>query len=68
MKTPPQYEIELLKLADGSRLIRVSDPVTATALERRLDLAKPVWAQKNGLTQALQTLLANELSEIAPTT
>jgi hypothetical protein len=65
MKSTPPYDIELLKLPDGSRLIRVSDPATATALERRLDPAKAVAKQKNAVVDALRSLLARELKETA---
>jgi len=65
MKSTPPYKIELLKLSDGSRLIRVNDPATATTLERRLDPTKPVAKQKNAVVDALRSVLAHGLKEPA---
>jgi hypothetical protein len=63
MSSIQPYQIELLRLPDGTRLIRVNDPATATALERRLDPAKPVVAQKNAVVRALRTVLTQEFNE-----
>ncbi len=49
MNPPAPFPVELLKLADGTRLVRVSDPLTATALERRLDPAQPIARQKEAV-------------------
>lgn len=62
---PPPFQIELIKLADGTRVVRVSDPLTATALERRLDSARPVARQKEAVDRALRAVLERELKATA---
>lgn len=42
-------QITLLKLKDGSRLLRLSKPETGLALERMLNLQRPLLAQKQQL-------------------
>lgn len=65
MNSPAPFQIELLKLADGTRLLRVSDPLTATALERRLDPTQPVTRQKEAVDRALRAVLEGELKPAA---
>ena len=59
------FQIEWLKLADGTRLVRVSDPQTATSLERRLDPTQPVARQKEAVDRALRAVLERELKTAA---
>jgi len=65
MSTESPYTIELLKLANGSRVLRVYDSQTATCLERVVRPDVPVTRQKDCLSQALQSLLERELRENA---
>ena len=61
MNSPEPLQIELLQLADGARILRVTDSLTATALERRLDPAQPVVRQKETVARALRAVLDREL-------
>lgn len=59
------FQFDLLKLADGARLLRVTDPASATAIERRLDPRQPVVRQKEAVARALCAVLERELKETA---
>lgn len=37
-----KIQIDLIKLAGGERLLRLTDPQTGLSLEKRLDSQKPV--------------------------
>jgi hypothetical protein len=63
MNTP--FTIELIKLANGARLLRVIDNGTGTCLERALRPDIPVVVQKKLLSHALHSLLERELKETA---
>ena len=65
MTTPAPLQIELLQLADGARILRVTDPLTATTLERRLDPAQPVVRQKETVARALRAVLDREFKASA---
>jgi len=65
MTSPAPLQIELLKLADGSRILRVTDSLSATALERRLDPTQPVVRQKETVARALRAVLDRELKASA---
>jgi len=65
MNTPAPFHIELLKLAGGDRILRVTDPLTATTLERRIHPARPVVRQKEAVIRALRAVLEGELKETA---
>jgi hypothetical protein len=65
MNPPAPFQIELIELTDGTRIVRVSDPFTATALERRLDHAQPVAQQKEAVDRALRAVLERELKATA---
>ena len=58
MKTRANIQIELLKLTGGDRLLRLSDPESGLALERKLDPKEPVVRQKNRLRAAFEAALA----------
>jgi hypothetical protein len=51
------FRIDLIKLTDGFRVLRVTDAATATTLERRLDPNQPVARQKDAICRALQLVL-----------
>jgi len=59
------FTFELLKLANGTRLMRVVDTGTGTCLERLLRSDVPVARQKKLLSHALHSLLEGELKETA---
>ncbi len=65
MNTPEPFRIELLKLAGGDRILRVTDPLTATVLERRIHPTQPVARQKEAVVRALHAVLERELKEPA---
>jgi hypothetical protein len=44
-----RFEIELVRLPGGDRLLRLADPMSGLALERKLDAARPVHDQKQQL-------------------
>ena len=51
----------LLKLADGSRLLRLSEQESGLCLEKRLDPTEPVFGQKERWTLAFESMLDREL-------
>ncbi|MEO6788039.1 MAG: hypothetical protein ABI318_18085 [Chthoniobacteraceae bacterium] len=61
MNPPAPYRIELLKLADGRRILRVTD----TSLERCVNPKQPVARQKEAVIRALRAVLERELKEPA---
>ena len=65
MNSPAPFHIELLKLADGRRILRVADPLTDTALERCVNPKLPVARQKEAVIRALRAVLDHELKEPA---
>lgn len=52
-----EIRIELVKLAAGDRLLRVSEPLSGLALERVLDATRPVYDQKQQLLDVFKTAL-----------
>jgi hypothetical protein len=58
-------EMLLLKLADGARVLRLSDPKSGLCLEKRLDLAESVARQKERWTQVFTAMLERELGATA---
>jgi hypothetical protein len=54
-------EMLLLKLADGARILRLSEPESGLCLEKRLDPAQPVVRQKERWERVLSTILEREL-------
>lgn len=65
MNPPAPFQIELIRLADGSRVLRATDPQTATTLERHLDSLQPVSRQKEAVDLALRAVLDRELKATA---
>lgn len=55
-----EIELLLLKLADGARILRLSDPVSGLCLEKRLDSKVPVAKQTKHWKQAFQAFLERE--------
>ena len=58
----PQIRIELLKLANGQRLLRLEHPGSGLCLEKRLDEALPVLAQKQRWQRVFEGLVERELA------
>ncbi|MBE2286617.1 MAG: hypothetical protein IAE77_24390 [Prosthecobacter sp.] len=56
MKTVP-IQINLLRLKDGSRLLRLSEPETGLALERVLNPSRPVLRQKQQLKALFEPMI-----------
>jgi hypothetical protein len=65
MNPPASLQIEMVKLVDGTRVLRVTDAATATTLERRVDPAQPVVRQKEMVAHALRAVLDRELKSAA---
>ena len=58
-------EMLLLKLVDGARILRLSDPESGLCLEKRLDPAQSVARQKERWAQVFTTMLERELGAAA---
>lgn len=54
-------ELLLLKLADGRRILRFSEPKSGLCLEKRLDSSESVARQKVRWEQAFTAMLEREL-------
>ena len=50
-------QITLLRLKDGSRLLRLSEPETGLALERTLNPQRPLLAQKQQLKALFESMI-----------
>jgi hypothetical protein len=57
-----QIQIDLVKLAGGGRLLRLSEAQSGLALEKKLDPKEPVLSQKKKLLGAFEAALARALS------
>ena len=53
-----KIQIDLIKLADGNRLLRLTDPNSGMSLERKIDSTQPVNAQKERLLSVFEAALA----------
>ena len=58
-------EMLLLKLADGARILRLSDPESGLCLEKRLDPTQSVARQKERWAQVFVAMLERELGAVA---
>ena len=58
-------EMLLLKLADGARVLRLSDSESGLCLEKRLDPAQSVAHQKERWAQVFTAMLERELGAVA---
>lgn len=54
-------ELLLLKLADGGRILRLSEPHSGLCLEKRLDSQESVARQKERWKQVFVAMLEREL-------
>ena len=53
-----RIQIEMIKLLNGDRLIRLTDPQSGLSLEKKLDPAGAVIRQKDHLFQVFDAALA----------
>lgn len=58
-------QITLLKLKDGSRLLRLTEPATGLALERALNPNRPVLRQKQQLKALFESMIQQAEALIA---
>jgi hypothetical protein len=58
-------EMLLLKLADGARILRFSDPESGLSLEKRLDPSRSVARQKERWAQVFTAMLEREVGATA---
>ena len=56
----PEIQIELLKLADGSRILRLEHLGSGVCLEKKLDGSLSVVRQKQRWLQVFESLLERE--------
>ena len=56
-----EIELLLLKLADGGRILRFSEPHSGLCLEKRLEAQEPVARQKERWQHAFVAMLEREL-------
>ncbi len=59
-----QIEIQLVKLTDGGRLLRLSEKASGLCLEKRLVAQQPVVRQKARLLREFEQLLSRELQAV----
>jgi hypothetical protein len=53
-----RIEFELVKLAGGGRLLRLTEPLSGLALEKKLDPADPLIRQKKKLLRVFEAALS----------
>jgi hypothetical protein len=58
MRDPANVQIDLIKLADGARLLRFTDRTSGLSVERKLDAARSVHEQKQQLGEVFQAAVA----------
>jgi hypothetical protein len=58
MTDRPNIQIDLIKLAGGERLLRLSEAQSGLSLEKKLDPQKPVVSQKEKLLGVFEAALA----------
>jgi hypothetical protein len=59
-----KIQIALVKLANGERLLRLTEPRSGLSLEKSLDAARPVARQKECLLGIFEAVLAK--AELQP--
>jgi len=57
-------EMLLIKLADGARILRFSEPASGLCLEKRLEPKESVARQKQRWKQVFATMLERELGAV----
>ena len=56
-----QIEMQLVKLTDGGRLLRLTEKTSGLCLEKRLAAQEPVVRQKARLLREFEQLLSREM-------
>jgi hypothetical protein len=56
----PEIELLTLKLADGARILRLSEPISGISLEKRLDAKTSIAQQAEHWKSAFFSLLERE--------
>ena len=64
MSNPDKIQIDLVKLASGERLLRLTDRLSGMALEHTLDAQQSVARQKNRLLRIFEAVLTQ--AELIP--
>ena len=59
-----KIQMELIKLKDGERLLRLTEPQSGLSLERKLNPEQPVANQKEQLLSVFEAALAR--AELTP--
>jgi hypothetical protein len=57
-----QIKIQLVKLTDGGRLLRLSETASGLCLEKRLAAQEPVVRQKARLLREFERLLSKQMA------
>lgn len=58
MAASDDLQVDLIKLADGARLLRFTDAQSGVSVERKLDAARSVAEQKRQLAEVFQAAVA----------
>jgi hypothetical protein len=58
MQVRPHLQIDLIRLVNGERLIRLTDPHSGLALEQKVDPTRPLARQKERLLAVFAAALA----------
>jgi len=60
-----RIQIDLIKLAQGGRLLRVSEAQSGLSLERKIDNKRPVHDQKRQLIEIFEATLTRAQATVA---
>jgi hypothetical protein len=60
-----QIQIDLIKLAEGGRLLGVREPESGLSLVRKIDNKRPVHDQKHQLIEIFEATLARAQASLA---
>lgn len=63
---PDEIQIDLIKLADGSRLLRLTEPKSGLTLERKLSANGAVHEQKEALLSVFEAALKKRAEVSVP--
>jgi hypothetical protein len=59
-----EIQVDLVKIANGERVLRLTDPHLGLSLEKKLDASLPVAQQKESLFRVFEAALAR--AELIP--